>query len=134
MISEKNNSFINFYRSSHLDWEETEARSLINHGIAPFFGWAVIWNPKDIPNTLSELFGQIGVLEGAYLGGFSSEEISKQGRSRKQEPALNVYTKIHPNGHEATGDPWKVVEHKVSAELGFSVSQDTIMRALGRKA
>jgi hypothetical protein len=61
--------------------------------------------------------------------GFQDElEEDLRGRPRKQEAALQAYTKHFPKGH--AGKSWKEVEVIVSSSLGEKVSAQTIRTAL----
>ncbi|MEM8631093.1 MAG: hypothetical protein AAGF74_07645 [Pseudomonadota bacterium] len=133
LITEKNNSVARLTRALHGSSSPDAAQSVFDRGVRPFLGWAIVWHPSDVPETLSELFEQIGILEAASLKPEGRVRASRAGRPRKIEPALSAYNEMYPAGHEILGDSWKMVAKAISDRIGICVSEDTIRRALGKK-
>ncbi len=133
LVTVKNDTIQAFYRASHTDIDERETQTLVDRLVQPFAGWALTWNPTSFPGQLPEVLQILGVFEEKWRGGASTFTRVNRGRPRKLDRALVAYREIYPDGHDSSGDTWKVVAARTSEHLGLVVSVDTIRRGLGKK-
>lgn len=113
--------------------------------LSSYVGWSLCVRDNEMPTSESDVLVRFGV-EGQtrkrideYSGrrifeGFAGLELGKRrGRPRKQELALEAYNAIFPNGHGEEGIAFKTAVARVIDVIGQEISQDTLLRALGKK-
>lgn len=122
-IKLKPNSVQLFHQSSYGHGpSDEEVRKFIEQQVRPFVGWSICWNPKDIPESKSEIYSEIGFQDVDWLALETSARTSKFGRETPHQSVLECLLSAYPNGKgKAT---WETVELKV----GYS--RRSIVRAL----
>lgn len=83
--------------------------------------------------SLVPLLFPTGAIEAALDPASEAPDVpapSTGGRPRKADAALAAYEALYPHGHEATGETWKQVIAKVTANAGQAVSIQTLKTAI----
>lgn len=118
----------------------SERDAELSSSIKKYEGWSLCVKESEFDVSEAQVLQAFGVhdeliekINAVAAFPFQIHDEPRKGRPRKRDNAKDAYWKIFPDGHKAAGVSLKSATNAVSDELGQIISDDTLLRALGKK-